>query len=241
MTGTTETEYLGVAEVGRRTGLSRKALRVYERLGLVEPVTRTDAGYRQYDLDSLRRIELVNRAKVLGLTLTEAKEFLHVAEGCCGDNHPDLAALVERKLDETEQRIAEMQTLRTTLQGVLDRLAQNVGRHRCEEALCTCRPLTIRGVSANERAAGERINKPSAPLSGAAAEGGDPMSVQEPASVHQTCDCGCCGPTTTSEPDTGAEAATGCRCGCGCSGGEGCTCNCADQGCTCGCAPDTTH
>ncbi|MCA1677149.1 MAG: MerR family transcriptional regulator [Actinobacteria bacterium] len=208
-----DTDYLGVAEVGRRTGLSRKALRVYERMGLVEPVTRTDAGYRQYDQEALRRIELVNRAKVLGLTLTEAKEFLHVAEGCCGDNHPGLAALVERKLEETDRRMAEMQALRGTLQGVVDRLAQNEGRHRCEESLCTCGPLTIRGAKA--------------------------MTVPETASVHETCDCGCCGPATTTEPVTGAEPDTGCRCGCGCSSGDGCTCDCSDRGCTCGCAPDT--
>lgn len=135
---------LGMAEIGRRTGLTRKALRHYEELGLVSPVGRTDAGYRRYDTEALRRIELVNRAKVLGLSLTEAKEFLHVAEGCCGDHHPELATLVEGKLADTEQRIAELQSLRTTLTGVLDRLASNEGLHRCEEALCTCRtPLTI--------------------------------------------------------------------------------------------------
>lgn len=210
-----ETAYFGVAEVGKRTGLSRKALRVYEKLGLVEPVARTDAGYRQYDEEALRRIELVNRAKVLGLTLNEAKEFLHVAEGCCGENHPELATLVGRKLEETERRIAEMQALHTTLSGVLDRLAQNAGLHRCEESLCTCGRLSIRGVGA--------------------------MTAQETASVHATCGCGCCGPATTTEPVTGAEATTGCRCGCGCAGGEGCTCACADRGCTCGCAADTTH
>ncbi|MDQ3643006.1 MAG: MerR family DNA-binding transcriptional regulator [Actinomycetota bacterium] len=135
---------LGVAEVGRLTGLSRKALRHYEELGLVTPASRTDAGYRLYDGEALRRIELVNRAKVLGLRLSEAKEFLHVAEGCCGDHHPELAAIVEGKLAETEERIAELQSLRGTLHAVLDRLASNEGLHRCEEALCTCRtPLTI--------------------------------------------------------------------------------------------------
>ncbi len=135
---------LGVAEIGRRTGLTRKALRHYEELGLVEPAARTDAGYRLYDSEALRRIELVNRAKVLGLRLSEAKEFLHVAEGCCGDHHPELAELVEKKLTETEQRITELQSLRGTLTTVLDRLASNEGVHRCEEALCTCRsPLQI--------------------------------------------------------------------------------------------------
>jgi DNA-binding transcriptional MerR regulator len=131
--------FLGVADLGRLTGVTRKALRLYEEIGLVEPAGRTEAGYRLYDDEALRRIELVNRAKMLGLSLTEAKEFLHVAEGCCGDHHPELAALVEGKLAETEQRIAELQSLRGTLTGVLDRLARDEGVHRCEEALCTCR------------------------------------------------------------------------------------------------------
>ena len=140
----TETDYLQVAEVGRRTGLTRKALRLYETMGLLEPAERTEAGYRLYDQEALRRIELINRAKVLGLTLAETKDFLHVADGCCGENHPELAALVERKLSETDQRIRELATLRQTLEGVLNRLEQNRGVHRCEEALCTCqRPLQI--------------------------------------------------------------------------------------------------
>jgi DNA-binding transcriptional MerR regulator len=134
----TEEHLLTVAEVGRLTGLTRKALRLYEEMGLVEPAGRTDAGYRLYDDEALRRIELVNRAKVLGLSLSEANEFIHVAEGCCGENHPQLAALVRGKLAETERRIEELRSLGETLRGVLDRLAATEGQHRCEETLCTC-------------------------------------------------------------------------------------------------------
>ena len=148
-----EGDLLKVSEVGRRTGLTRKALRHYEAMGLVEPAVRTASGYRLYDGEALRRIELVNRAKVLGLSLAEAKEFLHVAEGCCGDNHPELAALVEHKLVETDERLAELSTLRRTLSEVLDRLARTEGQHRCEESLCTCNaPLTIGRREANPNA-----------------------------------------------------------------------------------------
>lgn len=129
---------LSVADVSRLTGLTRKALRHYESLGLVTPVTRTDSGYRLYDGESLRRIQLVSRAKVLGLSLAEADEFIHVAEGCCGEHHPQLAALVEGKLAETETRIEELRSLRETLQSVLQRLEAKQGQHRCEETLCTC-------------------------------------------------------------------------------------------------------
>lgn len=75
---------LTVGDVTARTGVSRKALRVYEAKGLVEPLGRTRAGYRLYDEEALRRLELVQRAKHLGLSLAEVKEFLYVADGCCG-------------------------------------------------------------------------------------------------------------------------------------------------------------
>ncbi|HUR18954.1 MAG TPA: MerR family transcriptional regulator [Acidimicrobiales bacterium] len=136
-----EDTYLTVAEVGRITGATRKALRHYEQVGLVRPARRTEAGYRLYDQEALRRIHLVNRAKLLGLSLAEADEFIHVADGCCGEDHPELATMVSAKLMETERRIGELRALEVTLRGVLDRLAREEGEHRCDETLCTCRQL----------------------------------------------------------------------------------------------------
>lgn len=136
-----EDGYLTVAEVGRVTGATRKALRHYEEVGLVRPVRRTAAGYRLYDEEGLRRIHLVNRAKLLGLSLAEADEFIHVADGCCGEQHPELATMVSAKLTETQRRINELRSLEATLRGVLDRLAREEGEHRCDETLCTCNQL----------------------------------------------------------------------------------------------------
>jgi len=136
-----EDGYRTVAEVGRITGATRKALRHYEEVGLVRPVRRTPAGYRLYDDEGLRRIHLVNRAKLLGLSLAEADEFIHVADGCCGERHPELATMVSAKLAETQRRIKELRALETTLRGVIERLDREEGESRCDETLCTCNQL----------------------------------------------------------------------------------------------------
>ncbi|MGQ0745162.1 MAG: MerR family transcriptional regulator [Acidimicrobiales bacterium] len=136
-------QLLGVVDVARRTGLSRKALRLYEEMGLVEPAERTEAGYRRYDDEALRRIELVGRAKALGLSLAETREFIAVAEDCCGSDHHELEELVHRKLEETAQRLGELTALLSTLEGVKARLEANHGTSYCEDSLCTCRPLVI--------------------------------------------------------------------------------------------------
>ena len=72
----TSGELMTVVEVSRRAGVTRKALRVYEDLGLVRPVERTEAGYRLYDDEAIRRLHLIARAKSLGLTLAEVEQFL---------------------------------------------------------------------------------------------------------------------------------------------------------------------
>lgn len=113
-------EAFTVAEVVRRTGTTRKALRVYEHMDLVRPCARTEAGYRLYDVEALRHLGLVARAKLLGLSLAEMKEFIALADSCSGESHCDLVAMLERKLVETEQRMAEIASLRDNLLAVLD-------------------------------------------------------------------------------------------------------------------------
>ena len=51
------------------TGVTLKALRHYERRGLLTP-TRTRAGYRRYTLRDLAQVELIVALKSLGLSLT---------------------------------------------------------------------------------------------------------------------------------------------------------------------------
>ena len=127
-----------VVEVGRRTGVTRKALRLYEEMGLIRPVERTEAGYRLYDDETLRRLQLITRAKSLGLTLNEAEHFLDVADDCCGQDLSALEEIVERKLAQTNSRRQELAELTANLEAVLVRLTKNKGRQACEETLCTC-------------------------------------------------------------------------------------------------------
>lgn len=57
------------------TGVTVKALRHYERIGLLAP-KRTGAGYRRYSLGDLRRLERILALKSLGLPLKKIKTLL---------------------------------------------------------------------------------------------------------------------------------------------------------------------
>ena len=67
--------WFGPAEMAERLGVSPKALRVYERAGLVRP-HRTDAGWRAYGPDQQARLHQVLVLKRLGLTLARIGELL---------------------------------------------------------------------------------------------------------------------------------------------------------------------
>ena len=106
-----------IAEAARRSGFPASTLRYYEDIGLVPPAGRTEAGYRVYDDAALARLGFVARSKQLGLTLEEVAEVLPAWEGDrCEPVQARLRDLVDGKLADAHQRIAELVALTADLQ-----------------------------------------------------------------------------------------------------------------------------
>jgi MerR family copper efflux transcriptional regulator len=64
-------QLMTVGELARRTGLSIKAIRQYEGLGLVYSAGRSDGGYRLFDESALWCAQVISRLRSLGLTIKE--------------------------------------------------------------------------------------------------------------------------------------------------------------------------
>jgi MerR family transcriptional regulator, copper efflux regulator len=64
-----------IGEVASRSGLSRKALRLYEARSILPATRRSKSGYRVYPDDVLGTLGFVARARRLGLTLSEIAEI----------------------------------------------------------------------------------------------------------------------------------------------------------------------
>src|SRR3954466_14482814 len=69
---------LTAAECARRTGLTVRALRVYERHKLIKPL-RSANGWRVYGPDELLRLNSIVALKALGLTLAQIRKAFTAA------------------------------------------------------------------------------------------------------------------------------------------------------------------
>lgn len=65
-----------IGEVAQLAGLSVRALRHYDEVGLLEPSERSDGGYRLYDDDDLARLHDVLLWRSLGFPLDEIRALL---------------------------------------------------------------------------------------------------------------------------------------------------------------------
>jgi DNA-binding transcriptional MerR regulator len=107
---------LKIGELARLTGLPVKRIHYYERRGLLDPASRSEAGYRLYGREEAARLEFIKRAKLLGLTLEEIRELVKLAARCNeGQILPRLEDVLDAKLRETERRIEELCAFRENL------------------------------------------------------------------------------------------------------------------------------
>ncbi|MER7705532.1 HEAT repeat domain-containing protein [Kitasatospora sp. NPDC097605] len=100
-----------IGDVARRSGVSARMLRHYEALGLVRPKGRTDAGYREYSEEDVRRIFHIESLRSLGLSLRDVGRALDDPGFAPGE-------LVEDLIRETRERIAAETELLTRLRRI---------------------------------------------------------------------------------------------------------------------------
>jgi MerR family transcriptional regulator, repressor of the yfmOP operon len=78
---TYEKQLYTIEQVATRTGFTKRALRYYEELGLLQPAGRTEGNYRRYAESDIQRLEQIKEMhELLGFTLTEIRAILGVED-----------------------------------------------------------------------------------------------------------------------------------------------------------------
>ena len=130
-----------IGEAAGLSGFSSSTLRYYEGIGLVEPSTRTEAGYRLYDDHTLARLAFIARAKQLGCSLEDIADLVGIWDGeACGPVQKRLHDLVTEKLAEAQRQIEELTAFRDQLHNAAGQLTTPAPDGPCSEA-CACMAL----------------------------------------------------------------------------------------------------
>ena len=132
-----------ISELAEEVGVPTSTVRYYERVGLLAPPERTDAGYRDYDDGAASRLLFITRARRMGLTCEQIGEVLPIWDGVtCGPAHAQIALLVEAKRAEIAERIRELERFAEQLDEVGAALAATPPPSECRTDLTCCVPET---------------------------------------------------------------------------------------------------
>src|SRR5258705_68749 len=110
-----------IGQVAAKSGISRKALRLYEKAGILPPARRTGSGYRVYGPETLPLLGFVTQARRLGFRLDEIKRIVALKRsGRTPCKH--VLDLVHLKLENIEQALTDLAEVRGQLRGLLGSL-----------------------------------------------------------------------------------------------------------------------
>ncbi|WP_338100372.1 MerR family DNA-binding transcriptional regulator [Mycolicibacterium mageritense] len=118
-----------IGELARHTGVTIKAVRYYESLGLITP-GRLPNGYRRYDVDDVRLVQEIKSLHRLGIPVERTRPFLEClsAGRLHSDECPSSLASYRDVIDDLTERIEELSSKRSALISALHAAASRDGQ-----------------------------------------------------------------------------------------------------------------
>jgi MerR family copper efflux transcriptional regulator len=112
---------LKVGELAKAVGKTVRAMHLYEELGLLSPVSRSNGGYRLYTEEAVDRVKWIIRLQDMGFSLPDIQGFVrHWEEAGSGPKGMSVVkAIFEAKLAETRMNLERLRKLEQDLKDSL--------------------------------------------------------------------------------------------------------------------------
>ena len=111
---------MNIGEAAVRSDLPAKTIRYYESIGLINAAPRTQAGYRSYDATDVAFLRFIRRARSLGFSVDDVANLLALYRDT-NRASADVKALALNHVAKIERKIAELESIRNTLQHLADK------------------------------------------------------------------------------------------------------------------------
>lgn len=111
---------MNIGAVSKKSGVPAKTIRYYESIGLLPDPVRGENGYRSYGDNDVETLKFVQRARKLGFKVKDVEALLTLWQDK-NRASADVRSFAVRHIEEIEQRIAELQSIRDTLRHLVQR------------------------------------------------------------------------------------------------------------------------
>ena len=118
-----------IGQVAAQAGVNIDTLRYYERRGLLTEPQRRPSGYREYPPETVRIVRFIKRAQALGFSLDEIEELLRLRGGQAP--RAEVRRIAEARIKDVDERLAQLQAVRSALHGLLESCACSRARPTC--------------------------------------------------------------------------------------------------------------
>lgn len=110
---------MNIGQAAQHSGLSVKAIRYYEDIGLVSPDRRAN-GYRDFDAEQIGRLGFLAQARLMGFSLEECRALVALEDDPARRSR-DVQALARDNLDAVRRRIDDLRALEARLSALVDK------------------------------------------------------------------------------------------------------------------------
>jgi MerR family transcriptional regulator, repressor of the yfmOP operon len=128
----TKEQLTSIGEIAQKLEMSQRTIRYYEEIGLLNSIKRVEAGRRVYTDMDLRRLKLIKRLKIMGMTLSEMQELeaMWTIEKSNDKVLTRLLELMSNQLRRLDDRIADLNILRNEIVEYQKRIKSKIGKSR---------------------------------------------------------------------------------------------------------------
>ena len=113
----TNDKLMRVGELAKAVGKTVRAMHLYEELGLLEPRSRSEGGFRMYGAEAIDRIHWIVKLQAIGFTLAEIQGFVKDFQGAGSGREATerVRALFTEKQAQIREQITQLQVIENDL------------------------------------------------------------------------------------------------------------------------------
>lgn len=121
---------ISIGTLAENLEMSQRTIRYYEEIGLLNSIKRIEGGRRVYTDADLRRLKLIKRLKIMGMTLSDMQELetMWTIEKSNVKLLKRLSELLGNHLKRLDDRIADLDILRHEITEYQERIQAKIGK-----------------------------------------------------------------------------------------------------------------